>query len=404
MKHSFYKVFFFQHNNMKLQEIFTQKGYSTLEVDKMVCARDASEFAGVCEAVVWPTSKEQLVHMLKFGTKDGVHFTLRGAATNTLGACVPAKSVVVDMSRLDKVLEWGTDSVVVESGMLLSELQHMLRKKRLFFPIKPLEHSVCSIGGMIAMNTYGLDTYYGPMANWVEELEVIDGKGNRLVVSGQNMKDFLGMEGSTGIIYSAKLKLLHEAKEKTISLFKFNTLSSMMDKVMILDKAPHVLSIEYFDDYCSNSLQLGQSLHLLVEYNGSGGLITDAEEIAKIDELKEKLQQVLVNKKYTFKEDPKIPLEQTAKFLHWMQKNGVPCFGHMKLRIQHPCFREGSTLLPEMYMLVQSLGGEVAGQYGIGLKRKRFLSPEKKLSLKNLKEKYDPARVLNRGVMGDSLT
>ena len=386
---------------MKLQEIFSPKEYSHSDVDKMVYSRDASEFEGECQAVVWPTSKEQIIHMLKFGSSDGTHFSVRGAASNTFGACVATRSVVVDMSRLHKVLEWGSDFVVVESGILLSDLLRSLEKKKLFFPIKPLEHPVCTIGGMLAMNCYGLDVYYGPIAQWVEELEVITGKGDRILVSGAQIKDFIGMEGNTGIIYSAKLKLLQEPQEKTVSIFKFNTLSAMMDKVLILDKNPQVLSIEYFDDYCSNFLQLGQAFHLLVEYKNDSGLIKNSEEIEKIDEMKEKLQHMLVNKKYTQKEDPKIPLEQIPKFLHWAQKNGVPCFGHMKLRILHPCLREGSKLHSEMYPFIQSLGGEIVGQYGTGMKRKRFVSLDKKIKYKNLKEKYDPSKILNRGVLFD---
>lgn len=385
---------------MKLQEIFTARGYSAMDVDKLVYARDASEFEGACDAVVWPTSKEQLMQMLKFSVSEGMHFTIRGAATNTLGACVPAQSVVVDMSRLNKVLSWGADFVVVESGMILSDLLRLVQKKGKFFPIKPLEYPVCTIGGMLAMNTYGLDTYYGNMEQWVEEMEVIDGKGNKMTVSGQAMKDFLGMEGSTGIICSAKLKLLSEPREKTVSLFKFNTLNVMMDKIMVLDKIPNVLSIEYFDESCSQLLHFGQSFHLLVEYSNDSGLIKDSEEIAKLDEFKEKLQHMLINKRYSYKEDPKIPLENTAKFLYWAQKNGVPCFGHVKLRVLHPCFRD-TTRLAEMYQLVQNLGGEVAGQYGIGLKRKKFVSAEKKTKYKSLKMKYDPEKLLNRGVLID---
>ncbi len=385
---------------MKLQELFTAKGYSTMEVDKLVYARDASEFEGKCEAVVWPTSKEQLMHMIKFGANDGINFTIRGAATNTMGACIPAQSVVVDMCRLNKVLQLGTDFIIVESGMVLRDLLGIVQKKGLFFPIKPLEYPVCTIGGMLAMNCYGLDTYYGAMEKWVEEIEVVDGNGNKIIVSGQDMKNFIGMEGSTGIIYSAKLKLLSEPMEKTISLFKFNTLNAMMDKIMILDKVSNVLSIDFFDELCSSFLNLGQSFHLLVEYSNDSGAIKDADEIAKMDELKEKLQHILVNKKYIYKEDPKIPLENTAKFVYWLQKNGVPCFGHFKLRVLHPCFRDASRL-PEMYQLVDNLKGEVAGQYGIGIKRKRFMSLEKKTKYKSLKNIYDPAKLLNRGVLID---
>ena len=386
---------------MKLQDLFISKAYSEIAVDKLIYGRDASELEGNCQAIVWPTTREQIQNMLKFAVKDGMHFTVRGAGSNTLGACVPNNSVVVDMSRMNKILEWGSDFVVVEAGLVLGELLSVLEKKRLVFPIKPLERSLCTIGGMIAMNTYGLDTYYGRIDQWVEELEVLDGQGNRIKVSGAQLKDFLGAEGTTGIILHAKLKLLPEARAKTVSIFKFNTITSLMDKAVILDKSPNVIAIEYLDDFCSHYLSLGQSLHLLVEYSNDSGVIKDPEEIAKIDELKEKLQHILVNKKYTQKEDPKISFEQHPKFLHWCQKNGVPCFGHMKLRIFHPTFREGSPLQRELNLFVMGLQGEVAGQYGIGRKRKRYVPLDRKTRLQTLKTKYDPQKILNRGVLLD---
>ena len=386
---------------MKLQEIFLHKNYSDLAVDKIIYARDASELEGNCQAIVWPTTKEQVQHMLKFCVKDDTHFSIRGAGTNTLGGAVANNSVVVDMSRMNKILEWGSDFVIVEAGVVLGELLYAAQKRRVYFPIKPVEHAVCTIGGMIALNSYGLDMYYGRIEQWVEELDVLDGQGNKLKVSGAQLKDFIGAEGTTGIILSAKLKLLLEARAKTVSIFKFNTITALMDKAIILDKNASVMSIELMDDFCSNYISLGQSLHLLVEYSNDSGLIKDPEELAKIDEIKEKLHHVLVSKKYTQKEDPKIPFEQSGRFLQWCQKNGVPCFGHMKQRLFHPCFREGSPLARDMAMLVMSLQGEVAGQYGTGRKRKRFVSADKKTRFTLLKNKYDPKRLLNRGVLID---
>lgn len=386
---------------MKLQELFPAQGYSELPVDRMIYARDSSELVGSCSAVVWPTTREQVQHMLKFCIKNDMHFTLRGAGTNTLGAAVPNNSIVVDMTHINKILDWGSDFVIVEAGVILGELLHAVHKKGFFFPIKPLEYPVCTIGGMIALNTSGLDSYYGHMENWVQELEVLDGQGNKLKVSGAQLKDFIGAEGTTGIILNAKLKLLTEPKQKTISIFKFNTLTALMDKAIILNKNKNVLSIEYLDDFCSNYLCLGQSLHLLIEYDNDSGVIKDPEEIAKIDELKEKLFPLLIAKKYTQIEDPKIPLDQSAKFLHWCQKNGVPCFGSMKTHIFHPSFREGSSFAKEMVMLVMSLQGELAGQYGFGRKRKRYLTPELKKRWTTLKNTYDPQHVLNRGVLID---
>ena len=384
---------------MKLRELLPEKAYSEALVDTFIHSRDGSDYAGVCTAVVWPTTKEDLISLLKFGTSKEVHFTIRGAATNTMGGCVPAQAVVVNMERMNKIVEWGSDFVVVEAGVILGELLHVLKKKRLFFPIVPVEFPVCTIGGMVATNTSGLDTSYGKMEDWVTEIDAIDGKGNRVHATGPMLNDFLGMEGTTGIVYRVKLKFLSEPRKKTVTLFKFNTLTALMDKVYIVDKNHSVIAVEYFDEFCSRVLGLGDAAHLLVEYKNDSGLIKNMEEIVQLEALKEKLHHILADKKYTQKEDPKIPLEQTAKFLHWLQKNGVPCFGHMKLRILHPCFREGSRLPQEMYALVKTIGGDIVGQYGVGVLRRKFLKEEKRARVVSLKNTYDPEKRLNTGVL-----
>jgi glycolate oxidase len=385
---------------MKLTEIFPAENYSEKEHDRIVYSRDGSEFEGACTAVVWPTTREQITSMVSFAKKDN-KFTIRGAGTNTLGACVPAKSVVVDMSKMNHIIEWGFDYVVVEAGVILQELLKECKKRSVIFPIKPVEYPVCTVGGMIAMNTQGLDAYYGKTGDYVLELEVVDGDGKKLKVSGSELKYFIGMEGITGIIVTAKLKLLTEPKKKTVSIFKFNTIKAMADKALILDKFKNVMEIECYDELCSSIMGLDGVYHLIVGYSNEAGLIRDEEEIAKLDEMKEKLQHILINKKYTIREDPDVPFDYIPKFLHWLQKEGVPCFGHMKSRVFHPCFREGTSRNEEMYLLIKSMNGKVAGEFGIGMKRKRFLTREETGKYTIVKKRYDPDKIFNRGVIID---
>lgn len=385
---------------MKLKEIFPPEDYSEKEHDKIVYSRDASNLEGVCKAVVWPTKKEQISSMINFTKKENT-FTIRGAGTNNVGGCVPANSIVIDMSKMNKIVEWGFDYVIVESGVVLKDLLKECKKRNVVFPIRPLEYPVCTVGGMIAMNSLGLDTYYGRIGDYVEELEVVDGEGNKLKVVKSELKNFIGMEGITGIIVSAKLKLLNGPRKKTIGIFKFNTIKAMMEKAIILDKFSNVITMEFFDELCSSFLDLGNAYHLLVEYSNDSGLIRDEEEIAKLDEMKEKLRHILVNKKYTVKEDPILPFDEMGKFLHWLQKEGVPCYGHLKLKMVHACFREGSKRNEEMQLLVKSMNGKIIGDNGIGMKRKRFLSREELGKFMIAKNKYDITKILNRGVIID---
>jgi len=386
---------------VKLQDIFPPNAYSEAEVDKIIYARDASVFEGQCKAVVWPTTKQQVQELVMYCRRTSQKLTLRGAATGTFGGAVPADAIVSDMSKMNKILDIGSDWVHVQAGVVLSDLNSFLRKKNKYFPVQPLEYPVCTIGGMIATNTSGLSYHYGRMENWVQELEVVDGTGRTYTTSTATMKNFIGLEGSTGIIVSAKLKLLPQPPAKTSSIVAFNTMSAMMGRVEQIEKNPHILSIEYFDERTSALLDLGQALHIIVEYDDESGVIKVPEEVKKIDELKEKVRHLLIRNHYSQKEDPKIPMENRGKFLHWLNKLEVPCFGHLKHGVFYPHFKEFSKQPEEIYDIVEKLSGEVIGDCGVGIKRKKFLSKAKTEKFLILKNEYDPQRILNRGVLVD---
>lgn len=386
---------------MKLQEIFAPNEYSYSDVDKIIYARDASVFEGTCLGVVWPTTKEQVQQFVMYCRRTSHTLTIRGAGSSTYGGAVPMDAFVVDMSRMKKILDMGSDWVKVQAGVVLSDLNRFLRRKNKCFPIQPLEYPVCTIGGMIATNTSGMNVYDGRMEDWVLELEVVDGAGRTYTVSSTKMKDFIGTEGTTGIIVAAKLKILQQPVEKTASIATFNTISSMMSRIEQIEKNPHLLCITYFDERTSALLDLGPALHIIVEYADDSGMVKDKEEIKKIDELKEKVQHLLVNAHYNIREDPKVPLENRGKFLHWLDKQGIVCYGHMKHGIFYLHFREPSNQPEEIYTLVEKLSGEIIGDFPVGMKRKNFLRKEKKERLLMLKNQYDSQKILNRGVLID---
>ena len=384
---------------MSLRDIFPPPFYSDTRVEKFIYSNDASSYTGSCKAIVWPKTKDQLHKLILYCRRTSHRLTIRGAATSTFGGTTPNDTIVVDMSKMNKILEINSTHVRVQAGLALSDLNLALGKR--IFPVQPLEHPACTIGGMIAMNALGLNTFYGPMSDWVEEMEVVDGTGKVMTLSPRNIQDFIGMEGSTGIIISAKLKILTRPIERTISLYNFNTISAMMDRVNLLQRQSKVLSIEYFDDRASKMMGLDSALHLIVEFNSQAGAIKESEEIKKIDEMKLKVQHEMVRRHFTRKEDPKLPTDQVAPFLHWLRKNQIPCFAHLHLNIVHPCFREPSHLVDEMYTVVEKVKGDKVGQYGVGIHRKGLLRRSKKENYLALKNKYDPKRLINRGVLID---
>ena len=248
---------------MNLSDIFTSANRSDTEVDKIIYSRDATAEDGECLGVVWPRTAEELHKLFSYSRRNDVTLVPRGAGTANQGQCIPQKSLVVDMSKMNKILEIGDDYVIVQAGVVLDDLNRALKDK--FFPVIPYTHKVCTVGGMIAANAHGLHSYYGKTGKYVIALEVVDGAGRYLKMNSSTIKNFIGFEGTSGIIVGAKLRILPKQLARTASIFKFNTVSALVDKVMRLKKENNALAIEYFDERASVLAGLDQGFHILVE-------------------------------------------------------------------------------------------------------------------------------------------
>src|SRR5262249_54195146 len=73
------------------------------------------------DAVVWPASAEEVAEVYRACSAAGTPVTPFGAGTGVCGAAIPARGgVVMDLKRMDAVLEWDLDTgwVRVEPGIL----------------------------------------------------------------------------------------------------------------------------------------------------------------------------------------------------------------------------------------------------------------------------------------------
>ena len=82
----------------------------------------------VADLVVQPRTQEELVQVLKLAWTNRVPVTLRGRGSGNYGQAVPLEGgLVIEMTRLDRVLEIGEDFVRVEAGCNLHRLNEALR-------------------------------------------------------------------------------------------------------------------------------------------------------------------------------------------------------------------------------------------------------------------------------------
>lgn len=351
---------------------------------KAVYNSDASQIEGKTVLVVRPGNAKEVHQIILFVKRNHANIVIRGGGTGLVGGAVPENSVVMDLSRMNKILSQGIDFVVVEPGIILEDLNNQLEDKH--FPVIPASYKSCTIGGMIATNAVGMRAVkYGKTGNWVREVEIIDGDGR---IRRADLNNVIGKEGITGIIISAKLRIINKPKKRKVEMFEFDYLQEVMFK---LKEFEDVSAVEFINKEAAVLAGLEEDKYYLIvekEDEEEGG-----EEYWKI---REDLYPKLASKGYSIIEDPKISLANMEKFLKWLDENKIPAFGHINVGIIHPCF-ENEDKLEEMYDLVSDLGGEVSGEHGIGIKKKRFVSKEFKEKIKNLKIKYDVNNVLNRG-------
>jgi len=159
---------------------------------------DASRLKGNVEKVIFPQTIEEIQQVIKTTNLDIVP---RGAGTGLVGGTIPNNSIIIDMSKMNKVTNFDLkqQTVKVEAGTTLKELNEKLNKVGFEFPIKTLNNQISTIGGMIATNAAGEHTLkYNTIREWIQEVEFINGRGEIVKPSKVDIADTCGMEGTTG--------------------------------------------------------------------------------------------------------------------------------------------------------------------------------------------------------------
>ena len=133
--------------------------------------------------------------------------------------------VIVSTQRMKAIreIDLKNDTITVEAGVVLQELQRLAAEVNRLFPLSLGAEGTAQIGGNISTNAGGIQVLrYGNTRNLVLGLEVVlpDGRiwnglrGLRKDNTGYDLKQlFVGAEGTLGIITAAVLKLFPKPSE-----------------------------------------------------------------------------------------------------------------------------------------------------------------------------------------------
>ena len=116
---------------------------------------DASHYTIKPSMIACPSDESDVEEICQYCFSKSLPITARGAGTGLLGQAL-SNSIIIDFTRhMNKILEVGTDYVVVQPGLVKGILDKELKKKGKFFPPDPASSNYCTVGGMIANNSSG---------------------------------------------------------------------------------------------------------------------------------------------------------------------------------------------------------------------------------------------------------
>jgi glycolate oxidase subunit GlcD len=189
--------------------------------------------AGRPIAVVLPRSTDEVQRVVRACREHGMAFVPRGAGTGLSGGALADGAVVIECSRMNRILEIDAEDrfAVVEPGVVNADLSKATASLGLFYAPDPSSQQVCTIGGNVAENSGGPHTLkYGTTTDHVLAVELVLPSGDVVELGSAPgsapgydlLGAVVGSEGTLGIVTRATVKLepLPERVETLLAIFK----------------------------------------------------------------------------------------------------------------------------------------------------------------------------------------
>ena len=144
---------------------------------------DASIYQIMPQGVVVPKSVADVEAALAIAREQGVSVIARGGGTSQAGQTIGPGLVIDNSKYLAKLTDFDPDARTawVEPGIVLDDLNRLLKPSGLWFPVDISTSSRATIGGMAANNSCGSRSLrYGIMADNVVAIEGILADGERV--------------------------------------------------------------------------------------------------------------------------------------------------------------------------------------------------------------------------------
>ncbi|MCS6849763.1 MAG: FAD-binding protein [Gemmataceae bacterium] len=152
------------------------------ELSRALYSTDASIFQVTPLAVVVPEDEEDVRALVGYAAANGVALIPRGAGSGLAGEAL-GHGIIVDLSRhFRSIRQIGADTVCVQPGVVLRQLNQQLAAVGRRFAPDPAAAAQCTIGGMLATNASGPRALkHGYTRDHVASLRVVLNTGDAAV-------------------------------------------------------------------------------------------------------------------------------------------------------------------------------------------------------------------------------
>lgn len=212
--------------------------------DLLLYEYDGSVEKGRPDAVVFPSTTEDVSRIVQIAAKYNVPIVGRGAGTGLSGgALARSGGVMIAFARMNRILELDLEHqrAVVQPGVVNSDITHAVEHAGLHFAPDPSSQKSCTIGGNVAENAGGPHTLaYGVTTNHVTALQLVlpDGEVVRVGTKhggllGYDLTGlFVGSEGTLALVTEITVKLSKKPEAVKTLLAVFDAVDDASETVV----------------------------------------------------------------------------------------------------------------------------------------------------------------------------
>ena len=417
-------------------------------------------FSGSALAVVRPGSADEVAAVLRACADAGVGVVPQGGNTGLVGGSVPrGGEVVLSTLRLNGIEDFDPDAgeVTAGAGATLAAVQAAVRPAGWEVGVDLGARDSATIGGMVATNAGGVNVLrHGPMRQQLLGFEAVRADGSTLRRLPGMAKDntgydlgglLAGSEGTLAVLTRVRLRLVPALVHRAVAVIGLADAAAVVALAGRLRRElGSVLALELFTDdgmglvmrhaKVSAPFSARRPAYLLVEVGSDAG--DPGEELAQallkpdIDEdavvmatddagrhrlwqLREGHTEAVNAEGVPHKLDVSVPIGRYAELVERAPSAVAAvganartiCYGHVgdgnvHVNVLGPSPEDQATD-DAVLELVLSLGGSVSAEHGIGVAKVDWLVRDRGAdavaAMRAIKEAWDPAGILNPGVL-----